>query len=140
MSFLALIELTNSSANTVTVQNWTSGNADYRQFWDFVSGMWTSGENADTKSQLSTSEGGNAFSVEVDVYAGVSGNEWTQLRNIYYSSGGQQITSEFIIVDPSGTILSLSAQIVSGIGEWGDLRWSKIYGIPLEQWNIVVNG
>lgn len=35
-------------------------------------------------------------------------------------------------------ITGVSGAIVSGIGEWGDLRWSKIYGIPLDQWDITV--
>jgi len=33
---------------------------------------------------------------------------------------------------------SVSGSVVSGIGAWGDLRWSKIYGIPLQQWDVIV--
>ena len=33
---------------------------------------------------------------------------------------------------------AVSGAIVSGIGAWGDLRWSKIYGIPLDEWDVIV--
>jgi len=35
-------------------------------------------------------------------------------------------------------VSALSGAIVSGIGAWGDLRWSKIYGIPLDEWDIII--
>lgn len=51
-----------------------------------------------------------------------------------------QIVATGVGVDElaSAVASASSAAIVSGIGEWGDLRWSKIYGIPLEQWDVVV--
>jgi hypothetical protein len=41
-------------------------------------------------------------------------------------------------VDASAVAAAVSGAIVSGIGAWGDLRWSKIYGIPLQQWDVII--
>jgi hypothetical protein len=44
------------------------------------------------------------------------------------------------VIDPIvlGVVTGSSGAIVSGIGAWGDLRWSKIYGIPLDEWEIII--
>lgn len=41
-------------------------------------------------------------------------------------------------IDASAVAAAVSGAIVSGIGAWGDLRWSKIYGIPLQQWDVII--
>ena len=38
----------------------------------------------------------------------------------------------------TGVVSGSSGAVISGIGAWGDLRWSKIYGIPLQQWDVIV--
>ena len=57
-----------------------------------------------------------------------------------YETTGVASKIDIIInaTNPSAIASAVSGSIVSGIGEWGDLRWSKIYGIPLAQWDVVI--
>lgn len=59
----------------------------------------------------------------------------------YETSGvaSQSDIQDIINGTTSGAVASaVSGAIVSGIGAWGDLRWSKIYGIPLDEWDAII--
>ena len=72
-----------------------------------------------------------ALSGYQSVSAGVAA--YTDLSGISVSLDASAL--DYIV---TGVVSGSSGSIVSGIGAWGDLRWSKIYGIPLEQWDALI--
>ena len=70
------------------------------------------------------------------------------LSGYVYTITGSAPSADFnYMVSASGGIVkhgsfngnAETSAIISGLGAWGDLRWSKIYGIPLDEWDIIVS-
>ena len=56
----------------------------------------------------------------------------------YEGSGVAAYTDLSATTDAEAIASAVSGAVVSGIGAWGDLRWSKIYGIPLDEWDAII--
>ena len=108
MSFRALIEVTDTSANGVHIQNWTSGRTEYGQYYDCSADdgtTWVSAINASSFSGVSTSAGstGSYYAdIEMSATTAISGYDYTQLRLLYTTSANEELTSELIWVNKNG--------------------------------------
>jgi len=126
MSFRALIELTDNAVNRVHVQNWTSGRAEYGNYYDFVAGgnAWVSEISNNTDQVLATSAGTTvSYYVDIDLASvnAISAYSSTQVRLLYTTSANEELTSELVYVNNLGSYIPLNNVSVADVSGAVDL-------------------